>query len=223
MSTQLMLCIAVLAELILMLSRRKKFGISCINLIISLSVIVIFGVIGALVSHYIENGYWGIRYYGTILLVVFALIPTARKISIPYNQLMDYVAPQGMLGIIVMKLNCLTKGCCEGKVMYYTSEGISVAFPSQEVELITAVVIFLLLIVMENSKKFKDSVFPIFMILYGITRLVFDYLRAEQGRLFYFMEIDISVGCLCCIAIILFGIINFYQRKAKRKAVPLVR
>ena len=212
-----MLCLAVLTELMLMLFRRKKFGISNLNLLISLTVIVIFGIIGALVSHYIENGYWGIRYYGTILVVVLALIPTAKIIKFPYNQLMDYVAPQGMLGIIVMKYNCLLKGCCEGKIMHYTPEGIGIVFPSQEVELVTAVLIFVLLLVLENSKRFKNYVFPIFMILYGGTRLFFDYMRAEQGRVFPLGALDISVGCLFCGLIVVFGIMNLYQRNAYGK------
>jgi len=217
MSTALMLCVAVLTELLLMLCRRRKFGISYVNMLVALLMIIIFGLSGAFVSHYIENGYWGIRYYGTILVVVLVLIPTSKVIRVPYNKLMDYVAPQGMLGIIVMKYNCLIKGCCGGKVLGYSSEGIGITFPSQSVELITAIIIFIILLVMENSKTFNKYVFPVFMILYGSTRLIFDYLRAEQGRVFSLGAINISVGCVFCLLIIMIGCINILHRIRESK------
>jgi len=217
--------VAVLLEFTHLVIRRKKYGLTVPQFIATYLTIVVTGLLGALVAHYIETGHWGIRYYGTILFVVLSVIPLAKILRIPYGYLMDYVSPEGMLVISIMKINCWVNGCCDGKVLYYTSEGVAVYFPSQAVETFTAIGILLLIVVMEKMPKAKKYIFPVFLLAYSGTRLVFDSLRADQGRMIDLGLLQISVGHIFCAVMIIIGGVDLVKRikinKIEESAKPV--
>jgi prolipoprotein diacylglyceryltransferase len=81
--------------------------------------------------------------------------------------------------LAVMKVQCLTSGCCGGRVLYYDANAVAVVFPSQLAELANAVVLMLVLLIMGIKNRNRGRLYPWFMILYGVTRFVLNIFRQE--------------------------------------------
>ena len=84
-------------------------------------------------------------------------------------------AVAGMLS--VMKINCLIAGCCYGKIVGYADDNSPIRFPSQIVEGICAVIIMVVLLIILKKKKMKNKLFPLFMVIYGVTRFILNLFR----------------------------------------------
>lgn len=211
MSTLQMLLLAICFESIHLLLRRRIYGFSILQCIVVFTTVAVAGVIGALVSHYIEWGYWGIRYYGAVFVYAIALLPVARWIGVSYSRVMNYVSPEVLTGIVVMKISCYLTGCCYGKIMSFTPDGIAIRFPSQIVEWSVAVIIMAVVTIMEFVPKFRRYTYPVAIIGYSTTRMILDTFRADQGRVIDLGLMDLSVVQLFCGTLIIMGCIDLVQ------------
>ena len=207
MSTIQMLLITAMAELGVMLPRRKKYQISVINMFLLYLVILIFGFAGAFGAAFFETGHFGgIKYYGTILCVVLAIFPASIWMKMEYMHLMNYAVVQGALGISIMKFNCILHSCCPGKVVFLNN-GEMFVFPSQWVEFVVVSTLFIALIVMEQIPRAKHYLFSTFMIVYGVSRYICDTLRADQGNTIPWLPFEIYFGEFCSFVISLIGFV----------------
>lgn len=98
---------------------------------------LVSGVIGARLSHVLENldeftrdnrSAWknflaminlssgGLTYYGGFILAFIVLVWYARKKKVPLALGMDIMAPCLMIGLGFGRIGCLLNGCCEGAV-----------------------------------------------------------------------------------------------------------
>lgn len=136
---------------------------------------------GTMVLFYIENGYFGgMSYYGGILLMPLFCIGVAFLFRIPYSTLMDMcgAAAGGMLA--VMRLQCVYFGCCNGITIQLSADK-SFAFPSPIVELITVLILMVIVLIIGKNPKFKGKLYPIYLILYGVTRFALNWFRAGNS------------------------------------------
>lgn len=149
----------------------------------SVPVAVILTVTGTLATYIwflIENLWFGGRsFYGAVFLVPIAFIYVAKWLHIPHGDLMDFCAPAECVMLAIMKYQCLKDGCCGGRVLYTSAEGIEVIFPSQIVELGNALLVFLILMVLAWNKNNRGKIFAWYMIIYGASRFVLNFFRAE--------------------------------------------
>ena len=76
-----------------------------------------------------------------------------------------------------MKINCLTSGCCIGKVLTQRADGSAIRFPSQIFEMICVLIIAVLLIFIIKKRMFTHKVYAVFGLLYGSTRFVLNMFR----------------------------------------------
>lgn len=131
-----MLVIGVLCAITLGKFLARRVGINP-DRIVDLGLIALFtGVVGARVSHVIENwsdyfapgtslgdSLWaainirqgGLTYYGGFLLAVPACILYGLKHRLPIRLLADVVAPCLMVGLAIGRIGCLLNGCCWGQ------------------------------------------------------------------------------------------------------------
>ena len=108
---------------------------------------LVSGVIGARVSHVLENLHeftrddrsaWknflaminltsgGLTYYGGFILAFIVLVWYARKKKVPLPLGMDLIAPCLMIGLGFGRIGCFLNGCCEGAVC---QQPYAVTFP----------------------------------------------------------------------------------------------
>lgn len=138
--------------------------------------LTIAGTLGTFILFYVENGtFGGTSFFGAVFFVPILFIPVARLVGIRYDVLMDLSAPAECAMLAIMKVQCQLTGCCGGIRML--TNGSEFVFPSQIVELINALVLCVLLLVLSRKGKNKGSIFPWYMVVYGVTRFVLNLFR----------------------------------------------
>lgn len=140
--------------------------------------------------------YFGLLFFGPLLWFLcfyFLGVNPFRK--------MDSITPAFSLALIFVKLGCFCSGCCSGMEcswgLYYPLKD-AVMFPSQLVEAILALIIFLFLLKYKKSAK-EGSLYPIFMMLYSGTRFFAEFFRIEENVFGIFKTYHI----LCLIGVVL--------------------
>lgn len=162
--------------------QMKWYGIKIWKSIVVVVSLVLVGVYGSQIWYFVENGNFGGRsFYGAIFLAPIAFFPVARILHESYTNILGLCAPAGCLTLALVKVQCLRDGCCNGYVMYMDENHFYVHFPSQIVEMITFLVIAAILFHMSHREKNREKIFAWFLILYGGTRFVLDFLRENRS------------------------------------------
>ena len=195
----------------------KKLGVSLWKMIIILAV-VYYG------SGLLGNGIWsGVEYLREIqflgitrtvnsivrLFVFFpllAIIP-ALILRVKCSLACDAIVMYPLIRSCLAQLACIFPGCCKG---YPWEHGIynirthGYHFPTQIVETILTLLIFIYLLSILKDKKYVSdgSIYPHMMIFYGIMRFVCELLRDNEKILF-----GVSAVAIHAILIFVVGII----------------
>lgn len=165
--------------LLLSLFRRKEYHLPLWKAIVFPFTLTISGVVGTLVLYFIETGQWGgISFYGSVFLIPILVMPTSFAIKTPYTKLLDYAVPQICLMLACMKVHCFISGCCGGILLYTTEAGREIHFPSQVVEIIVALLIMVLILFIDSKNIFKNALYGVFFLVYGLFRLILNFFRA---------------------------------------------
>jgi len=207
--TLLILLLGTLAMLILMLIIGIKYRMNLWKCIPVAVVLTIVGTIGTYLMYFVENAsFEGSSYFGAVFFVPIVFIVFSKLIKIPYGDLLDLCAPAECIMLVLMKYQCLINGCCSGRMLYLTPEGVAVMFPSQLVELINAVVLMLVLMVMALSQKWRGKIYPWYLIIYGCTRFVLNWFRFTSPLL-----MGLPAGNLWSLVAIFIGVLWLTDRK----------
>ncbi len=161
------------------------------------------GTVGTYIWYYFENGsLGGISFYGAVFVVPILFALLALLLRIPYGTLMDLCAPAECVMLAFMKVQCLSTGCCGGRVLGVTKAGAQIVFPSQIVELINGLMIMVALMVLGRKKPKRGDLYPMYMVIYGCTRFVLNFFRAQQSNFF----LGMSPGNVWSVLSIMLGI-----------------
>lgn len=180
MNKYLLLLFSILVVLIINLLRYKKYGWSCSQAILISGLEFTLGILGTLILFFIENNEWGgTSFFGAVLLIPVFFLPISKCFRLSYARLMDYVAPSGLAMYMVNKWNCYVAGCCVGRNIGFSPEGIPKYFPSQIVEIIVTGIIVIVLLILECRMAFSQRLYPLGLILYGLSRFVLNMFREE--------------------------------------------
>ena len=174
----LFLGIGMAVMLVLNFFRRKRLDIPLGKILAATLLLTAAGVLGTQLLCFVETGVWGGQsYFGAVFFVPLVFLPIAWLLRVPYGRIMDLCAPAECAMLAVMKINCWIAGCCEGRVLYYTAQAKAVYFPSQLAECLNAGVLMAVLVLLERKGRFRGGVYPLYMLLYGGTRLVLNSFR----------------------------------------------
>ena len=180
--TILVLSIGTVAMLITMLPMSKRYQIAGWKTALSALLLTITGTIGTYIWFVVENGYFaGRSFYGAVFLVPPVFFLLAKFLRVHAGELIDLCAPAECVMLTIMKYQCMKDGCCGGRVLCTTAEGLEVIFPSQIAETVAALIIAVILIVMARNPKNRGTLFPWYMVIYGASRFVLNLFRAENA------------------------------------------
>lgn len=187
-----------------MLLRKKQFPqIAVWKMALVALLLLITGVGGSMLLAYIETGtFGGTSFYGAVLLVPILILP-AMLMKITYTDILNLCAPAECAMLIVMRFDCLDKGCCFGR--YLPKLGIQ--FPSQIVEMFAGAIVMVILIRMHRKDR-STQLYPWYMILYGVLRFFMNGFRyggtdpwilgLSQGHFWSLVSILIGFVWLLC-------------------------
>ena len=149
----------------------------------------------------------GLSYFGGFVTAIFACISLLRCKAIKFLPLADIFMPALALGQAIGRLGCYFNGCCFGKttsgfwgVMFprgsivfseHVSRGWVAPFwlyslpviPCQLISSFVDIVLFCLLIAIDNRKKIPGTTFFSYLVGYGVIRFFLEFLRADSPPL----------------------------------------
>lgn len=166
--------------------------------------LAVVGTIGTKIWYFIENrSFGGISFYGSVFTVPVFAILIASLMRIPRGVLTDICAPAECIMLAFMKVQCLTTGCCRGRVLCTTSNNVEIVFPSQIMELLNGLIIMVVLLWIGYKKSKRGMLYPLFMITYGCTRFALNLFRSEQYDFF----LGMPPGNVWSILSVLLGVV----------------
>lgn len=140
--------------------------------------LTVFELIGTMILFLVENGIiGGISYFGGILLLPVFCVGLAWLFRIPYMDLMDMTATGAGAMLAVMRVQCLNFGCCGGKILFSTTSGKEIRFPSQLTELVSVLIIMVVLLIVGKNRKKRGKLYPMYLIIYGVIRFSINWFR----------------------------------------------
>ncbi|MBR3767842.1 MAG: prolipoprotein diacylglyceryl transferase [Clostridia bacterium] len=229
------LCIllgAVLSAFIGFIIGRKK-ALPKKTLIIFISFALITGIIGAVLMAQLQNfimSLTGLPYSMSRLRIFGGLLFTPVFIYFPvkylggdYKNITDIFTP-GLYALLgCSKIGCAVYGCCYG---IECAVGVTTQFEDHTVfpvQLLESILCFILCIaayfVLMNKKHRKGTLYPLFIILYGIMRFLVEFLRCYplEERTYFF---GMNFWQLFSIISIVVGIVWLILLKKKQKTPP---
>lgn len=171
--------------------------------------LTITGTIGTLLLFYFESGgkFGGTSFFGAVFLVPLIFFIGCKVFSVSFGKTMDLCASAECVMLAVMKIRCLVSGCCAGIELFTTSTGQQVLFPSQSIELLAGLAIAVALVIMAKKEENDGTLYPWYMILYGVTRFVLNWFRTANEPFVWFLPpgnfwslISILIGAVWLVA-----------------------
>lgn len=204
------LFISTILRIILGYVQRDVWKIKTYKYFIFVPLMSIVGTLGAKTASWIAYGrFSGTRLYGTVLAIAIFGAVLAILLCIPFKELYGFSSLGTWLSIAVMKVPCIIKGCCEGRVLFVNGSGTEVLFPSQIVETVLALLFFIWFYRLSKTKYPHEAMFPLMMIWYGIYRYAVDWMRGHPLEQSSFV-LWIPAGRFFSLIILIAGLIALY-------------
>lgn len=164
-----------------MLIARLPYRLPVWKTVIAAVLLTFAGYAGAKLMAFIEAGTWsGRSFYGALFFAPILMVPVAWLLRVRTGDLLDMCAPAECVMLAMLKVNCALDGCCYGYLIRIDEQGNLVRFPSQIVECVTALLLMLVLLWMTRKEKFHGSIYPWYMLLYGVLRFGLNLLRETE-------------------------------------------
>ena len=222
---------------ILIYNRAARFNVDK-NKIMDLAIIMLVsGIIGARLvfiilnlRYYISNpleilnlARGGLVWYGGFLSALAATIFYIRKNNLDFWTVTDLVCPYVVLAQAFGRIGCFLNGCCYGIevppnypfAVCYPLESVS-RFPSQIYSAIALFLIFIILILWQERRRFKGEVFLGYCMLYSFKRLLIEFFRGDNPRIFFGLTISqvMSIGVLLMAAVVFINKRNEWKKRS---------
>ncbi len=197
--------------------------------------IIIGGRIGYIVfynpNYYLENPLdvfkiWegGMSFHGALIFIILVTLIFAIKRNLPTFVLLDIVACVSPIGIFLGRTANFINGELVGKV---TSVSWGVIFPTVDLiprhpsqlyeAFLEGIVLFLIMNFMIFRNNYKTgSCSCLFLIFYGIFRIISEFFREPDVQIGYFFEI-FSMGTILSFIMIMLGLKILYFLKKKNE------
>ena len=168
-----MIILGALAMMVCMFLQKKEYPqVAPWKMVVLTVWLTIAGVAGTMILAYIETGkFGGTSFYGAIFLVPVLIVP-AMLMKMSYQDILNLCAPAECAMLVIMRFDCLDKGCCFGR--YLPKLGFQ--FPNQIAEMLICAGVMVALIRM-HKKNQQAQLYPWYMILYGVLRFTINGLR----------------------------------------------
>lgn len=179
----MILCMAVsgIFNCLLFLRFKDRLRIGRLAAVVLGIISVVPGVISTFALSGLEN--WGnplssgFSLFGSILIEPWFFIAGAKIFRRNIRDVLDVYTLCAIAGLFAARVNCLVTGCCLGALMPHSD---TVRWPTRETEMVFHLILFVILYKKTCKNKLPGSIFPIYMISYGVFRFIEEWFR--EGR-----------------------------------------
>ena len=187
---------------------RKKMAISAVCMVLA-------GIVSSYIMAFVESGHWGGRsFYGGVFLVPLFMYFVAKYLKIRYGELMDACAPAASFLLSAMKIQCLSDGCCYGRLFMTTQYAFR--FPSQIVECLFAFILMIVMLAIIKKGDQRNLVCAWWLVIYGAGRFILNLLRETTPWIG-----PLPAGNVWSLLAIIIGIIVLVVNKRKVQPKPV--
>lgn len=171
------MAIGIALMFLVMLTIRDEYSIPVWKVLAIAITGAAAGYLGTSTMSFIESGDWtGRSFFGAIFFAPIIMIPIAYVLKLDPRNVLDLSAPCELTMLFLLKIKCKIDGCCYGRIIIDNDEGV-IRFPSQIVEAAVAFILVILFIVLIRKQFIRDTAYPWYMILYGLTRFILNLFR----------------------------------------------
>lgn len=200
----LMMGVGMLGMLFVVLRRRKKLNLSVFQSISFTLLMIFVGLIGACLLGYISWGKIGsMDMFGAIFLIAPVIPGVGKKFGLTATQALDLSAFCMIVVNTFIKIGCFFAGCCEGIVIYVGNRYFQ--WPLQITMSLADILIILWLLRIEGNGNKQGALYPLFLISYGLMRLIADGLMYFETLMWglrpaqWYGLIAAVIGCIWLI------------------------
>ncbi|MBF0468676.1 MAG: prolipoprotein diacylglyceryl transferase, partial [Desulfamplus sp.] len=151
----------------------------------------------------IWNG--GLVFYGGFIAALVSAFLFVRKKGLPLGKTADIIAPAIALGHAIGRIGCFFAGCCYGQrcdlpwaVIFKDSQSLAplniYLHPTQIYEAVSNLVLFVILLFVDNRKKRDGITFWFYIFLYGLVRSFIETFRGDPRGDFISGSLSVSQG-----------------------------
>jgi phosphatidylglycerol:prolipoprotein diacylglycerol transferase len=134
----------------------------------------------------------GMTLYGGLALMIVVALPLLEAVGVPLGSFWDTAIFSMLLGMAIVRIGCLLNGCCCGRpttgwlgLRLPNIEGVwRRRIPTQLLESVFALALFLVLLAMKTRGPFSGSVFLFALVAYGLIRFVLEGTREYLEDIF---------------------------------------
>ena len=216
--------------------RAPKFNIDKDRAVDITIVVLISGILGARllyvllnISFYIANpleiimlSKGGLVWYGGFITALLAMIIYIRIARLDFWSVVDLIAPYAALGQAFGRIGCFLNGCCYGMKV---SPDFPIAvtfpcdsdprFPSQLVSSGLLFIIFVILLIWQNRRRFIGEIALAYCILYSSKRFVMEFLRADNPKILLGLTISQIISVV--IFVVTLAIFTLKAKQCKKR------
>ncbi|MCP4681343.1 MAG: prolipoprotein diacylglyceryl transferase [Desulfobacterales bacterium] len=171
----------------------------------------------------------GLVFSGGVIVVVPAVLWYVKRHNLSWWKVADLWAPAAALGQAFGRIGCFMAGCCYGNptdqkwgVVFTNPESLGplnvFLHPTQLYSAISGFIIFIVLMLLRQKKKFDGRIFLWFLILHSTARLAIERFRGDDRGMF--VSSNMTTTQLVTILILIASVVTllaFIKSKVKEK------
>lgn len=163
----------------------------------------------------------GLVFYGGLILAFMVIVFFIRRKQLPFWITMDVLAPSLAIGQVFGRMGCLFAGCCYGRpadlpwaVTFTDPDSLAPLYvplhPTQLYEAGAVLLIFLVLMLVREVKRFEGQVMWTYVFLYSVARFVIENYRGDYRGMVWgdmlstsqFISVFLAITALICFSVL---------------------
>jgi len=220
--------LGVVAVLILGYALGKHLGLSFAKSMLYVAGAVILGYLLLRGTSMIFNGgkVKGLNFIRIVAFMPISAYLLSRIFSGKFRTVLDYIAPLLAIFHGVTHLGCIFEGCCQGYPSdwgLYSNSVETVCFPIQPIEAVSSILIGVVLSVMIIRKKQRGKLYAYYLISYGVTRFLWEFLRDNEKIWWNISELALHAliaALLGVVFLVVFSLTSEKQQETETQEKP---
>lgn len=178
-----LLSIGTIFSFTIMYKWRTELKLTWYSAIIFSVLHTIWGVICVSVFAVIETGFnmeylGNMSLFGGVFMMPIFYLALAKLTKVPVRRVFDICTNCMLFTLMCARTNCIISNCCFGLKI----KGTNWRWPTRELEIIFYIILIILIFRKLQDKKYDGSIYPMYMVAYGLFRFLTEGFRFYAGN-----------------------------------------